>query len=89
MKNYKFIRNEDETGVSGTGHVADVCEFPNGKAVMCWKGEPSSVAVYESVDELIEIHGHEGKAYLEPVDEEKDLVTDLPKSENPDMSGKL
>ena len=54
-------REEDETGVSGVGHVADGVVFPNGKAVLCWLGELSSVGVYSSLADLEKIHGHNGK----------------------------
>ena len=88
MKRYNFIREEDETGVSGTGHVAEVVEFSDGTAVMNWNTETSSTGVYDSIDDLIELHGHEGKAYLEPVDDEGPKITDLPNGDA-DMSGKL
>lgn len=58
---YKVIRHEDESGVSGTGHVADAVIFSDGTTVLHWRGELSSVAIYASLDAAIAIHGHEGK----------------------------
>ena len=64
---YRFIREEDVSGVSGRGHVANVVEFPDGTCVMKWKTSPSSTAIYEGKDDLMEIHGHEGRAFLEKI----------------------
>jgi L-2-hydroxyglutarate oxidase LhgO len=60
----KLIRKIDDSGVSGTGHVADFVVFENGKAVLCWKGKLSSIAVYNSIEDLESIHGHEGHTIL-------------------------
>lgn len=61
MKVFNLVRTEDVSGVSGTGIVAEGVEFEGGKCVICWRGEKSSVNVYESMDEMLAIHGHEGK----------------------------
>ncbi len=67
MNNYKLVRIEDESGVSGTGHVADIVEFHNGKCVMCWRTSMSSIAIYDSLYELEKIHGHGGKTKVVPI----------------------
>lgn len=59
-----FQRNEDVSGVSGTGYVAEGVIFCSGKVVLCWLGELSSVNVYESLDECIAIHGHDGATQI-------------------------
>ena len=55
---FRLMRTMDETGVSGTGIVAYGCVFPNGKAVLAWhvEGRPQSVAVYDCLDGLLEVH---------------------------------
>lgn len=53
-------RDRDETGVSGTGPVADGVRFPDGTAVIHWRGELVSTTVFESVEVLEKIHGHNG-----------------------------
>lgn len=58
------MRHEDETGVSGTGVVAEGVEFENGRCVMQWLTGIASLAVYESVAELKAIHGHQGKTVV-------------------------
>lgn len=57
------------TGVSGTGLVATGTVYSNGKAVLVWIGEKVSVAVYDSLDMLREIHGHDGKTTIEWYDD--------------------
>ena len=61
---FELIRTEDETGVSGTGSVAWGVEFPDGKCVLRWRTEFSSVTVYDSMTALEAIHGHGGKTVV-------------------------
>lgn len=57
-------RLEDESGISGTGIVAEGAEFSTGKVVLNWVTEVRSVAIYDSLDELTAIHGHDGKTIV-------------------------
>ena len=61
MKIFQLIRKEDVSGVSGTGVVAEGVVFYNGKVVLCWKSDKSAQNHYESIDDVIKIHGHDGK----------------------------
>lgn len=61
MRNFKLVRTEDYSGVSGTGEVAEGVVFSTGKAVMSWNTDTSSIAVYESATDLVNIHGHQGR----------------------------
>lgn len=67
---FKLVRHEDESGVSGTGTVAYGVVFPepNGRAVLGWTTDVNSVAVYSSLDEVREIHGHEGRTEVVMLD---------------------
>jgi len=53
---FKVIRQEDESGISGTGHVIDGIIFDNGKVVIQWRTEMTSIAIYESYEEFYAIH---------------------------------
>lgn len=57
-KLFKLIRINDESGISGTGHVLDGVVWPKGKVTVCWntKEAPSSVCVYDSMKDFIDIH---------------------------------
>ena len=61
-RTFKLVRDEDETGISGTGTVAEGIEFSNGMCAMCWLTAMHSVAVYPNVRQLEAIHGHNGRA---------------------------
>lgn len=60
MRPFHLVRNVDVTGVSGTGAVAEGVMFGNGKLVLGWLTEHTSVAVYDSLESLVAIHGHDG-----------------------------
>ncbi len=60
---YWWHRVVDETGMSGTGRVAQVAVFEDGFAVLRWlKGRNnagvSSAAIYDSIEDLIHVHAH-------------------------------
>jgi hypothetical protein len=54
-------RSDDESGVSGTGRVAEGIRFSNGRVALSWLTKHSSVAIYDSMAEVVCIHGHGGK----------------------------
>ena len=64
MRTFYLERLEDETGISGTGVVTQGVEFSDGTCVMKWLTGTSSIGIYNSIEELIQIHGHEGKTVL-------------------------
>jgi hypothetical protein len=61
---FHLERDEDETGVSGIGYVAEGIIFSNGKVVLSWLTEATSLAVYENMRHLEAIHGHGGKTRI-------------------------
>lgn len=65
--NRRFVlqRDIDETGVSGTGRVAEGLQFEDGRATMRWCVNPArSTTTYDNTTELITIHGHDGKTKI-------------------------
>lgn len=58
---FELHRDEDETGISGTGVVAQGVVFASGKCALLWLTEHTSVGVYDSIEELTAIHGHDGR----------------------------
>ncbi|THF70544.1 hypothetical protein E7T06_07210 [Deinococcus sp. Arct2-2] len=69
MQRFQLIRREDVSGCSGTGAVAEGVIFSDGTAVMRWNVAPYSLAIYGSVDDLIQVHGHEGRTVLQVIDQ--------------------
>lgn len=65
MKTFYLLRDEDESGVSGTGIVAEGVMFSDGKCVLSWLSEMSSKNVYDSIHHVRSIHGHGGKTTVE------------------------
>jgi hypothetical protein len=57
-------RDEDESGISGTGIVAEGVVFSNGVAVVNWLTEWKSTAVYKDIESVEKIHGHNGKTKI-------------------------
>lgn len=55
-KRFKMIRNADETGVSGEGHVLDGVEFDNGMVAICWRSKTPSVTTFRSFVEFKHVH---------------------------------
>lgn len=74
-RRFLLRRIEDETGVSGTGHIADGVVFPDGTAVLRWRTGTASTAVYASTADVETIHGHGGKTRL--------VFVDLPEGAHP------
>lgn len=61
MQTFKLYRDEDPSGVSGVGFVAEGVQFASGKCVLAWTTAVQSIAVYDSIADLVAIHGHDGK----------------------------
>ena len=65
MRRFTLRRTRDQSGVSGTGVVAQGVESDSGRVAMFWLTAPRSVALYESVLDLRTIHGHGGDSYIQ------------------------
>lgn len=67
---FQLVRHRDITGVSGTGVVANGVVWDDGKAVMRWcvDGKPRTTTFYDSMSEVIAIHGHDGATVVQWVD---------------------
>ena len=67
-KRFKLVREEDESGVSGTGVVAFGVMFDDRSAVVHWNTVISSITNYRDIDDVVTIHGHGGKTQLDWID---------------------
>lgn len=68
-RRFHLVRDEDETGTSGTGVVVEGIEFADGTVAIRWLTAVTSTAIYASIADLITIHGHGGKttvAWIDP-----------------------
>jgi hypothetical protein len=58
---FSLRRDVDETGVSGVGTVAYGVEFSDGRVALRWcVGHVRSTALYDSLEDVELIHGHNG-----------------------------
>ena len=68
MRKFRLKRNEDFSGISGTGYVTEGVIWSDGTVAMRWLTDVSSHCYYNSIDDVIKIHGHEGRTVVEYVD---------------------
>ncbi len=64
MKLFYLQRDIDESGVSGVGIVAEGIIFTDGRCALRWRTQTASTGLYDSIDQLEEIHGHQGKTIV-------------------------
>jgi hypothetical protein len=76
---FHLMRHRDLSGVSGAGVVADgvrfagpwTFDFPDGLLVMApgwcelrWRGDRRSTSLWQSIDTMMSVHGHDGATEL-------------------------
>ena len=64
MRTFQLHRDEDASGISGTGVIAEGVQFSTGRCLMAWLTTYRSIAVYDSIEDLEAIHGHNGKTRI-------------------------
>lgn len=69
MRRFQLHRDEDETGVSGTGIVAEGVQFTDGHVALRWLTDHTSTAIYGDLLDVSVIHGHGGKTRIVFLDE--------------------
>jgi len=62
-RTFHLYRDEDVSGVSGEGTVADGVEFDDGVVVLHWRGEYRSTVIWPHIDEVMAVHGHDGRTH--------------------------
>ena len=65
VRTFHLQRDEDVSGVSGVGIVADGVVFPDGVTVVRWRGKRQSTVVWPSIEDVEAIHGHGGATRIE------------------------
>jgi hypothetical protein len=71
MRRFMLIRDEDVTGMSGTGFVAEGVAFDDDCVVLRWRTAwPTSVVFHDRGIEAVEkLHGHNGRTHIEWIDD--------------------
>jgi len=68
MRRFQVKRDEDESGVSGVGIIAEGCEFEDGSVAMKWLSHKSTITFFSNIKHLKDLHGHGGKTKVMWVD---------------------
>jgi len=68
MRRFILERQEDVNGTSGTGIVAEGCEFENGWVAFTWLSPYSMVTTAPSIHNIKHVHGHNGKTKVVWID---------------------
>ena len=66
-RRFYLDRQEDVTGVSGTGKIAHGVQFTDGSVVLRWIQEPA-YTFFPNIERMIKIHGHDGKTKIVWID---------------------
>lgn len=64
MRRFHLHRLEDETGKSGKGIVAEGCVFTDGKVAIRWMSATPNWLLFDSIDHVEKVHGHNGKTKI-------------------------
>jgi hypothetical protein len=70
MRRFVLVRSADVSGISGTGIVTEGVQFSSFRIVLTWLHERSSIGIYDSLADLLPIHGHEGATVVQWLDRE-------------------
>lgn len=73
MRTFHLVRNEDVTGNSGTGVVAEGVEFSDGTVALRWRGPiqqawgliEATTVLHPNVGNVEHLHGHDGATRIE------------------------
>lgn len=72
----RLVRESDVSGISGTGHVADLVRWADDSVSVRWLGEHPSIVYWTSMASVEHVHGHGGATRI---------VWDNPQSAPPDL----
>lgn len=64
IRRFHLHREEDVSGVSGTGKVAEGVEFSGGKCAIMFLSHLVGIELWDNVHAMIGVHGHNGKTKI-------------------------
>jgi hypothetical protein len=80
IRTFQVVRDEDVSGVSGVGVIAEGVLFSSGKVFVNWISMHKIVEMADSVAEWQAVHGHEGRTRIVWDDEAEDLEPEKKKT---------
>ncbi|GAA1690154.1 hypothetical protein ACFTSF_40575 [Kribbella sp. NPDC056951] len=72
---FELVRYRDPSGVSGTGVVAEGCEFSDGSVALRWRGDNPATAVWPGLEAVLAVHGHQGATEVRWIDTQPPTTT--------------
>lgn len=61
LRRFYLQRTVDESGISGTGVVAEGVVYSSGWVAVRWRTATPGLTFFPSIEDLIGVHGHQGK----------------------------
>ena len=77
LRRFALVRETDHSGVSGTGIVAYGVQFSDEHVVVRWNSGSPSTSLWDSIEELLTVHGHNGATIVRWIDEEVPQVPQM------------
>lgn len=74
MRRFYLQRNTDISGTSGTGRVAEGCQFDTRWCALVWLSDKTALSYYPDIETLINIHGHHGATQIVWIDDESSNI---------------
>lgn len=71
QRRFVLVRDEDATGVSGTGVVVEGCQWSDGRVAYRWMTEWATDQLADSMELVEKVHGHNGKTRIVWLDPEE------------------
>lgn len=65
MRTFVLVRDEDVSGTSGLGIVAEGVEWSNGTVSIHWMSQYETHSTYANMKVLEQVHGHGGRTRVE------------------------
>lgn len=77
-RRFQLRRIEDVNGVSGTGIVVQGIQFDDGACALRWMTRYASTVHHDSIENVLAVHGHDGKTVVEWIDPDSDHIVTIP-----------
>lgn len=69
MRRFELHRDQDVSGVSGLGVVAEGVQFTDGRCVYRWLSGVATTNVADCLEHIVDIHGHGGATRVVWIDQ--------------------
>ena len=84
IRRFYFHRHHDQSGVSGTGDVAEGVIFSDGRCSLRFISPTGSTSNWDSIEHIKAVHGHGGSTEIVFIDPDPNPVTEAPTSAEPE-----